>query len=290
MISALELDSSQNLSGFSTVLGQYGIRHRISESSGRQVVWVAQQADVAQVQHVYQQFQNGQYDEVLKTVTKPAQQNGEATRWLLLLEFSRSPVTLLLVLVCLVVALITQLGDQLAIVGLFTFLEVTHIQQDMLLSMPDGQPWRMITPVFIHFSVLHIAFNMLWLWELGRRIEQSQGSLAVLFLVFVIGLASNIAQAIAVKGGFFGGMSGVIYGLLGYCWLWNLLRPKEAFAINKGVVFFLLLWLALGYSGVITLLGFGAIANTAHASGLVAGLVIAVVFVALTKTLEIFRK
>ena len=68
------------------------------------------------------------------------------------------------------------------------------------------------------------------------------------------------------------------------------LSKKAEFALHKGVVFFLLFWLVLGYSGVITMLGFGAIANTAHASGLVAGLVIAAVCVLLTKTAAYFRK
>jgi GlpG protein len=289
MINSLEVASDLDLSGFSIILSRHGLRHRISESSGKQIIWVPQQADIRLVQQLYTDFQNGQFEEELKSTRKMDAPSG-IEGWLLLLQISRFPVTLLLIVACLVVAFLTQLGDRLDFVGIFSFLEITHIQRDMLLSMPQGQPWRMITPIFLHFSVLHISFNMLWLWELGRRIEEVQGSLAALFLVLAIGLASNIAQAIAVKGGLFGGMSGVIYGLLGYCWLWNLLSPRAEFALNKAVVFFLLFWLALGYSGLITMLGFGAIANTAHLSGLVAGLVIAAVFVSLTKAMEYFRK
>ena len=36
---------------------------------------------------------------------------------------------------------------------------------------PGAQLWRLITPAFLHFGWLHIAFNALWTWEFGRRIE-----------------------------------------------------------------------------------------------------------------------
>jgi len=289
MINAMELDADRNLSGFSIVMSRHGLRHRISETSGKQVVWVAEPVDVDRAKQLYQEFCDGDFDEAL-TSTRSASTSTDLNGWLLVLQFVRYPVTLSLIIVCVAIGLWTQFGEQLESVTTLTFLQMTNIQGDMLLSMPAGQPWRMITPIFLHFGTLHIAFNLLWLWELGRRIESSQGSLSLILLVFVIGLASNIAQAIAVKGGLFGGMSGVIYGLLGYCWLWNILSPKEEFTLHKGVVFFLLFWLFLGYSGVLTSLGFGAIANTAHASGLVAGLVIAVIFVLLSKAMKLFQR
>ena len=218
MINALELSADLNLSSFSIVLHRHRLRHRISETSGKQVVWVAEPEDVETVQRLYLEFQDGHFDDALKS-TRQADANSGVDGWLLLLQFSRYPITLILIVVCIAVGLWTQFGEQLGAVGALTFLEITHIKEDMLLSMPQGQPWRVITPIFLHFGILHIAFNMLWLWELGRRIEGEQGNITLLFLVFSIGLASNIAQAIAVKGGLFGGMSGVIYGLLGYCWL-----------------------------------------------------------------------
>ncbi|MBV1915174.1 MAG: rhomboid family intramembrane serine protease [Pseudomonadales bacterium] len=289
MIKALEIKGEQDLRGFSILMNRRGLPHRISEVSGAQVIWVPGQQEAQLAVQLYSEFQRGDFTEELSNTRKPVL-NTDADGWLLLLQFARFPVTLFLVVVCIVVVLITQLGSQLDVAGALTFLKVTQIQGDLLLSMPEGQPWRLITPIFLHFSMLHIAFNMLWLWELGRRIELVQGSVALLFLVFLIGVASNIAQAIAVKGGLFGGMSGVIYGLLGYCWLWSYFSPRAEFILHKGVVFFLLFWLVLGYSGVITMLGFGAIANTAHASGLVTGLVIAAVCVLFTRSMAYLRK
>ncbi len=63
----------------------------------------------------------------------------------------------------------------------------------------------------------------------------------------------------------------MLYGLLGYCWLYQLIAPNVHFALPKGVVIMMLVWLALCMSGLVSMLGFGAIANAAHVSGLLVG-------------------
>ena len=60
----------------------------------------------------------------------------------------------------------------------------------------NSQWWRLITPMFIHFSFAHLAFNCLWIYILGEKIEKFDGSLrgdiyligltAVIYTVFIV--------------------------------------------------------------------------------------------------------
>jgi GlpG protein len=72
----------------------------------------------------------------------------------------------------------------------------------------------------------------------------------------------------------FGGLSGVIYGLLGYAWLWSRLTGDPTLALPRGLVGFMIGWLLVCMSGLVEALGFGAIANAAHASGLALGMLL----------------
>ena len=134
--------------------------------------------------------------------------------------------------------------------------------------------WRLLTPVFLHFGLMHIVFNALWLWELGRRIERHGGALELLAVVTLTGAAGNIFQYLSHPDALFGGMSGVIYGLLGYAWAWNRVSPANKIELPPGVLGFMMVWLLVCLSGFVEAAGFGAIANAAHVTGLVTGVMI----------------
>ncbi len=135
----------------------------------------------------------------------------------------------------------------------------------------NGEYWRLITPVFLHFSWLHIVFNALWTWEFGHRIESALGSRWLLLVFFVVAVISNTSQFVAGGPSIFGGMSGVVYGLLGFSWVGPQLQPRWQFAPPPGLMVLMIGWLLVCLFGVIEVLGFGAIANAAHVGGLVAG-------------------
>ena len=82
-----------------------------------------------------------------------------------------------------------------------------------------------------------------------------------------------------VPGINFGGLAGVVYGLLGFYWILGWLRPHWGFVLNKGVIGFMLAWLALGYVDILPV----NMANTAHTLGLLTGMIWAVVFAQLGK-------
>ncbi|MFM2481806.1 rhomboid family intramembrane serine protease GlpG [Celerinatantimonas sp. YJH-8] len=128
------------------------------------------------------------------------------------------------------------------------------------------QPWRAVTPILLHFSILHILFNLLWWWELGGVIERRLGSGKLFMILIVAAVIPNMAQ-FWVSGPYFGGLSGVVYALLGYLWLTGWLRPQLGISINNGIVIFMLAWLVIGFFQVIG----PATANQAHLFGLLVG-------------------
>jgi GlpG protein len=97
-------------------------------------------------------------------------------------------------------------------------------------------------------------------------IEARQGTLQLALLVVVIAGLSNFGQYY-VSGPIFGGMSGVVYGLLGYIWIRGKFDPGSGLFLHPSTVNMMLIWFVLCYTNLL-----GPVANTAHAVGLIAGI------------------
>lgn len=267
-IAALRLPLDVDLSGFVGVLQRLQVPHRVSEEAGEQVLWVPSEAQAADVRELYRRFPEG--DPRLQALV-PARRQGRLNE-----VWATSKMTLLVLSLTLLVAGVTLLGESLATLHWLTFTDF-RLQGDYLVFIPPaeslaaGQWWRLFTPMLIHFGILHLAMNSLWYWELGRRIEARQGAGWLLALTLLFALLSNAAQYLFGGPSLFGGLSGVLYGLLGYCWIFQRLAPTPAYHLPPGVLVMMLVWLVLCASGLITALGFGSIANAAHVGGLLAG-------------------
>ncbi len=145
-------------------------------------------------------------------------------------------------------------------------------------DLDKAQYYRLISPIFLHFGLLHLVFNCLWLYLLGSKIETYEGSFHLLLIVLVCGMTSNMTQFYWSGSIYFGGMSGVIYALLGYLWIRHKLAPQYFPPLTKGLMGFMLGWLVFCMTGFFEVaLGIG-VANAAHLSGLVSGLLIGLVF------------
>ncbi len=179
------------------------------------------------------------------------------------------PVTFLILIACLAVFAELQLGDKEQI---FTWL---HFPAD---SEQYQQWWRIFTPAFMHFSATHIVFNLLWWWVLGGQIEKRVGSLKLLAIFVLSAWGSGFAQA-WFEGINFGGLSGVVYALMGYLFVMKSLAPSKRLDIDNTYVGFMLVWMMLGF-----IEPFGmAIANLAHLFGLIFGALIGFTDAKLTK-------
>lgn len=181
------------------------------------------------------------------------------------------PLTLTLIILCVAISLISRLGRDPQILS-YLYMTDYDVMGGYLRwrgGFPEilhGQIWRLWTPIFIHSGILHLVFNMLWLKDLGTMIEKRQGSWFLLLQIALVGLASNFAQYFW-SGPNFGGMSGVVYGLLGYIWIRERFDPWCGLSLNPGVVTMMIVWFFLCMTGLM-----GNVANAAHAGGLAAGM------------------
>ncbi len=183
-------------------------------------------------------------------------------------NFYKSPVTFSLIFLSCFISTITWFGKfHIPLSWFFYNYEL----------IANGQIWRLITPIFLHFPAMgiifaHLAFNMIWLYQFGEIIERYDSSRFLLLIVIVSGIISNVAQGI-FSHYLFGGMSGVIYALLGYLFVTKKLNPYYPARIPDNIAYFLIGFMLLSAIG---LFGNG-IANTAHIVGFLIGVAFALV-------------
>ncbi|BBS19224.1 rhomboid family intramembrane serine protease GlpG [Aeromonas caviae] len=265
MIQLLVLGDARMAQALVDYLATLGIPCELTQSELGVSVWLADERRLAQAQQEVKRFlsepnhprymeaswQSGHADariDYSKGMTDPV------TDFL----HQAGPLTLVVIIACLAIYALDA-------IGLPIFDELAF--HPTLAQFTDWQAWRYVTPAFIHFSVLHLVFNLLWWWYLGGQIEQRLGS-GKLFILLIVGAAlPNIAEFF-VSGPRFGGLSGVVYALLGYSWLRTRLQPDCGLAMPPALMGFMLVWLVLGF---LDMLGTPT-ANMAHLAGLLVGL------------------
>ena len=187
-----------------------------------------------------------------------------------------APVVMALLLLGLAGTLLVSFVPQL--VRSFTFQDFVILDSgELQLSAPDvgfarGEYWRLLTPALLHFGALHIVFNALWIWEFGRRIEALVGHGNFLLIVLATTVGANVGQYLWRPDSLFGGLSGVVYGLLGYLWIRHRLAPHPLSELTPGILPLMLVWLLLCLMGVVDWFIRGGVANGAHVTGLAIGI------------------
>lgn len=173
------------------------------------------------------------------------------------------PVTIVLAALSIAISILSGLGENRAVLAP---LMISNYEGTALPEVMRGEIWRLITPIFAHGGLMHIAFNMMWLLDLGAMIEARKNSLTLGLLVLGIGVVSNLGQYYMFGPSFFG-MSGVIYGLLGYAWMYTRYAPHAGIFVHRDTVVMMAIWFFLCLTGLM-----GSIANGAHAFGFAAGI------------------
>jgi GlpG protein len=184
-------------------------------------------------------------------------------QWVKIKSLPRGEATYILVLVC---CFIYGMSFSNMGTSLYSALFIGKIDSGPFYEIIHGQIWRIVTPVLLHMSFMHILFNMLWFKDLGYLLEFNFGKNFLLLFVLLTGIFSNVCQYL-VSGPQFGGMSGVLYAMLGFIWVYKKLHSDFEYAIPRFDLGMMIGWYFLCLTGVL-----GPIANTAHGSGLVIGM------------------
>lgn len=182
------------------------------------------------------------------------------------------PLTYLLILISVGVFIATSLGENFEPVNMLWFSEYAHAGSfwRRIVDLPElrqGQIWRLVTPIFIHMGLVHIVFNMMWLADLGSMIEGRQSTGLLSRLVLGLAVGSNVVQYMVTGHPHFGGMSGVVYGLIGYMWIRGKYDPGCGLRLHQQTVVMSIVWFFLCFTGWL-----GPVANGAHAGGLAMGM------------------
>lgn len=133
------------------------------------------------------------------------------------------------------------------------------------------QPWRFVTAVFLHGSVMHIVFNMWVLMDIGPQIEELYGSARYLFIYVLTGIGGYVVSS--TVGKFSVGGSGALLGLIGVLLAITTGRRSAGMQMLRGQIIRWLIYIAVfGFL-------FPGIDNFAHAGGLAAGFLLGKVMV-----------
>lgn len=286
MIRAAAVDAGLDLRPLLGAMARSGIRFRVNEESGSQVIWVSTDLEASQTEVLLKEWHQLQAEGAFANET--AVGGGGLGRYFpvgnyvgdLLRATLTAPVTIVLIIAALVVAAVSQLGNNVQsvdfmfypalnpgpVAGLPTLLSI-------LGDMQGVQDYlRTLAPALLHFGAIHLVFNTLWLWHFGRMIESTQSSVLYLFVVLFIAFVSNTTQYMWSMSANFGGLSGVVYGLLGYIWMWQTIIPYSRLRLPQAMITLLLVALVL-----MEVFASAWIATAAHAGGLVAGMVAGIV-------------
>jgi len=273
------LNNESSARTFGDYLTSVDIRNHIeAESDNSWAIWVQDEDQIATGQSALEQFQKnpaearfrGARTKAAAVAEKERDENKAAQKRM----FTRDSIwpgmgsaRLTMVLIGISV-LVTLVGNMTPIwPDAWRWLKISEYPQAAFLpEVRTGQVWRLITPIFFHFSILHLFFDMWWLSSLGAIIEHKQGTTFLALMVLVIAIPSNLGQYF-LEGPGFGGMSGVVYGLFGYIWIRGRVDPSSGYFMPPTTVIVMVGWYLACLVGLL-----GDIANVVHTIGLGLGM------------------
>ena len=250
-----------------------GIACHVTEADNQQQLFIRDREKFEEVSSLTQDWLLGNL-----VVHEPSRNFTKSKIKISKMAFAKAlPVTLLTMLLGVIGAALVALDrHSLIFAEPFLFQPLLHGYPESASSaLERGEYWRLLTPMFLHFGIVHIAFNNLLIWLIGHRIEIAKGSFHLLGILFLTGLVANVVQFFLTPNTIFGGLSGAAYGLVGYIMVYQRLNDHPILHFPPSMLIVLLASLMLGVFGIFDLfMANSGIANGAHVGGLITGTVL----------------
>lgn len=154
-----------------------------------------------------------------------------------------------------------------------------RVSGPLFVKIGQGEVWRIFSPALLHLEIIHLLFNMIWLWVLGTQVEGRIGWWRYILVLLIASGVTNVCQYLA-SGPLFMGMSGVVTTLFGFIWMRQRRAPWEGYQLHRVTVAFIVAFIAAMLIFQLVSFGFEVagresigppIANTAHIVGLFLG-------------------
>ncbi len=277
------LDNDQDARTFGDYLYVQGIETQFEEDGKRWAIWVHAEEHLGTAARLLEEFRVNPRDarflagSPAEKLRQKAQAEDVAYRKRVVpstqmfqgrSSYGFGFVTYALIVVCVIVFFVSKMGQDIERIAALLITETQHGRGAGfgLTEIRHGEIWRLFTPMFIHFGLLHIVFNLLMLRDLGSMFEARLGAAYLTAFVFVVSAGSNLAEYIIGGHVLFGGMSGVVYGLIGYAWIRGRFDPSAGVMLDRQTWIMAMIWF------VICFVGAKHVANYAHAGGLLLGM------------------
>jgi GlpG protein len=283
---------------FADYLLTLGIKTRVDERPEGSLLWIYNEDDVARASEELQGFLSRPDDpryqkavDAAEAIRRREQERDKEFRknyrevsdlWAQP-GLRRRPLTMILIATCVFVFFMQESSiNRGAVEATLGFSTAYRDQEGRahgngLNDIVHGQVWRLVTPIFLHFGILHLVFNVWALSSISSIIEVRRGTLRLAALVLISAIVSNLGQFLyteRIEPGVphpFGGISGVVCALFGYVWMKGLYEPEQGMMLHPNSVTTFLMFIVLCMTGWM-----GPIANAAHVVGLLAGVALGV--------------
>jgi GlpG protein len=262
---------------FSDYLYVQGIHNQVEHEKEGWAIWIHSEDELGKAKDLLQSFLGNPDDPSFK---KHAQQAAElkekerqedqaakkrtfdrSTILKSTMGYGIGPFTVLLTTITVVLSGLVFTNDDTT---LYRSLTMSNFRSG-LREVISGEIWRLFTPALLHGNWLHLILNMWWLLDLGSMVEARESSRKLFALVLIVGVLSNLTQWFFV-GPNFVGMSGVVYGLLGYIWMRGKFDPSSGLFLHPQTVMVMMIWFFACWFVI------PGVANHAHTGGLVVGM------------------
>ncbi|HEX5170886.1 MAG TPA: rhomboid family intramembrane serine protease [Cyclobacteriaceae bacterium] len=153
----------------------------------------------------------------------------------------------------------------LILLNIFVFVIMAVYQESLLFNRPedfffvlftganfnpftvDGDYWRLLTSMFMHWGILHLAVNMYALYSVGRELEVFLGKSRFMLLYFITGIGAGLSSLIFNLYVVSAGASGAIFGLFGYMITWQVLTNFQNRKQLQSILINFVIFLVVNY-------------------------------------------